>query len=128
MATFAFYFCTLQTVWIKVSLDLIWIQTIWHYDGISERIILRLFILKKCHTQKACIITKELYLSASSKQPSTKLSRQKKPEQINNPEQSAPRGAVWSGLSDFFLHHSRSAGRFHFRSRTLKEFFPLKYI
>ena len=32
VATFAFYFCTLQTVWTKVSLDLIWIQTIWHYD------------------------------------------------------------------------------------------------
>ena len=54
----------------------------------------------------------------------------KKPELINNPEQSAPRarGAVWSGLSDLFLHHSRSAGRFHFRSHTLKELFPLKYI
>ena len=59
---------------------------------------------------------------------STKLSWQKKPEQINNPEQSAPREAVWSGLSDCFLHHSRSAGRFHFRSHTHKEFFPLKYI
>ena len=59
---------------------------------------------------------------------SIKLSWQKKPEQINNPEQSAPRGAVWSGLSYCFLHHSRSAGRFHFRSKTLKEFFPLKYI
>ena len=46
VATFAFYFCTLQTVWTKVSLELIWIQTIWHYDGISERIILRLFILR----------------------------------------------------------------------------------
>ena len=52
----------------------------------------------------------------------------KKPEQINNPEQSAPRGAVLSGLSDCFLHHSRSAGRFHFQSHTLKELFPLKYI
>ena len=59
---------------------------------------------------------------------STKLSWQKKPEQINNPEQSAPRGAVWSGLSDCILDHSRSAGRFLFRSHTLKEFFPLKYI
>ena len=59
---------------------------------------------------------------------STKLSWQKKPEQINNPEQSAPGGAVWSGLSDCFLHHSRSAGRFHFRCHTLKEFFPLKFI
>ena len=28
---------------------------------------------------------------------STILSGQKKPEQINNPEQSAPRGEVWSG-------------------------------
>ena len=46
---------------------------------------------------------------------STKLSRQKKPGQINNPEQSR--------LSDCFLHHSRSAGRLHFRSHTLKEFF-----
>ena len=54
---------------------------------------------------------------------STKLSWQKKPEQINNPEQSAPRRAVWSGLSDCFLHHSRSAGRFNFRSHTLKELF-----
>ena len=36
--TFAFYFCTLQTVWTKVSLDLIWIQTIWHYNGISEKL------------------------------------------------------------------------------------------
>ena len=59
---------------------------------------------------------------------STKLSWQKKPEHINNPEQSAPRGAVWSGLSDCFLHHSRSVGRFHFRSHILKEFFLLKYI
>ena len=59
---------------------------------------------------------------------STKLSWQKKHEQINNPEQSAPREAVWSGLSDCFLHYSRLAVRFHFRSQTLKEFFPLKYI
>ena len=59
---------------------------------------------------------------------SSKLSWQNKPEQRNNPEQSAPREAVWSGLSDCFLYHSRSAGRFHFRSHTLKEFFPLKYI
>ena len=36
---------------------------------------------------------------------STKLSWQKNLEQINNPEQSDPRGAVWSGLSDLFLHH-----------------------
>ena len=40
---------------------------------------------------------------------STKLSWQKNPEQINNPEQFTPRGAIWSGLSDCFLHHSRSA-------------------
>ena len=33
-----------------------------------------------------------------------------------------------SGLSDCFLHHFRSTGRFHFKSHTLKEFFPLKYI
>ena len=59
---------------------------------------------------------------------STTLSWQKKTEQINNHEQYAPRGTVWSGLSDGFAHHSRSAGRFHFRSHTLKEFFPLKYI
>ena len=122
--TFAFYFCTLQTVWTKVSLDLIWIQTIWYYDFISERIILRLFILKNA-THKRLHNYQGVNLSAS-----TKLSWQKEPEQINNPEQSAPRGAVWSGLSDCFLHHSRSAGRFHFtcRSHILKEFFPLKYI
>ena len=52
MATFAFYFWTLQTVWTKVSLDLIWIQTIWHYDCISERIILRLLILKNATHKK----------------------------------------------------------------------------
>ena len=52
VATFAFYFCTLQTVWTKVILNLIWIQTIWHYGGISERIILRLFILKNATHKK----------------------------------------------------------------------------
>ena len=39
-------------MWTKVSLDLIRIQTIWHYDGISERIILRLFILKNATHKK----------------------------------------------------------------------------
>ena len=52
VATFAFYFCTLQTVWTNGSLDLIWIQTIWHYDGTSEKIILRLFILKNATHKK----------------------------------------------------------------------------
>ena len=55
---------------------------------------------------------------------STKLSWQKNPEQKNNSEQSAPSGAVWSGLSDCFLHHFGSAGRFHFKSHTL----TLKFI
>ena len=59
---------------------------------------------------------------------STKLSWQKKPEQINNPEQSAPRGAVWSGQPDCFFHHSRLAGRLHFRSHTLKDFFSKIYF
>ena len=52
VATFAFYFFTLRTVWTKLSLDLFWIQNIWHYDGISEKIILRLFILKNTTHKK----------------------------------------------------------------------------
>ena len=60
VATFAFCFSTLQTVQTKVSLDLIWIQTIWHYDGISEKKYFKIVQFEKCHAQKACIITKEL--------------------------------------------------------------------
>ena len=90
----------------------------WYFRGYFLKNYFKIVHFQKCHTQKACIITKELIWMPVPNYPG-----RKKPEQINNPEQSAPRGAVWSRLSDCFLQHSWSAGRFHFRSHTLKELF-----
>ena len=80
-----------------VSLDLICLQTIWHYDGIFERIILRAF-WKMPHT-KSLHNYQGVNLSAS-----TKLSWQKKPEQINNPEQNEVQQCLLLHIpSEFFF-------------------------
>ena len=51
MVTYVICWKPLQTVWNQIRPDkmsgLIWIQTVWHFDGIPERFFLKKLIVKK---------------------------------------------------------------------------------